>query len=296
MSTPTYTSDGLCFERESRKIPIATIVPLKLLHPTVKKSRKYQQILASIRTVGLIELPAVTPAPRRQKTYYLLDGLLRIEALKELGEEEVECIISTDDEAYTYNKQISQITTVEGHKMIARAVELGASIEQIAEALNLSVSTVRHRFRLLDGLCQETIALLANKHCPMTVLNLLKRMKPIRQIQATEIMVGQNNYSSSFARAMLVATPDEQLVEPRSSKPSNDISHEQIVRLERELEAAQRRTRHVEDTYGVDNLCLTVTKTYLGKLLDKPRIAQWLSRHRPDYLTEFRAIAELASL
>jgi hypothetical protein len=61
-------------------------------------------------------------------------------------------------------------------------------------------------------------------------------------------------------------------------------------------EVIQRRTKFVEETYGVDNLCLTVAKTYLAKLLAKPRITRWLERHQSDYLAEFRAVAELSSL
>jgi hypothetical protein len=46
----------------------------------------------------LVEPPVVYADPRRPGTYLLLDGHLRVEALKERGESEVFCLLATDDE------------------------------------------------------------------------------------------------------------------------------------------------------------------------------------------------------
>jgi hypothetical protein len=130
----------------------------------------------------------------------------------------------------------------------------------------------------------------------MAVITLLKCMKPFRQMQAAELMIGQNNYSSRFVNAILAATPPDELLQPSQSKPIPKVSREQIARLERELETVQGRTKYLEETYGIDNLCLTVAKTYLAKLLGKPRIVRWLKQNQADYLAEFQAIAEIQSL
>ena len=297
MNRPPTPPGSARFEGVSRIVPTSAIVPLKPLRPTIKHSQKYRQIAASVETVGLVELPVIIPDTRKSGTYYLLDGQLRLEVLKDLGVQEVECLVATDDEAYTYNKRINRLSVVQEHRMIVRAVERGVPEERLATALNLSVTTIHQRFRLLEGLCPEAIALLADKqHCTMVLINLLKRMKPMRQIQAAELIVGQNNYSSSFARSILAATPDEQLLVPRPGKSAAEGTREQIARLERELEATQRRTRFVEDSFGDDNLCLTVAQTYLNTLLGKPRVVRWLSQHRADYLSEFQAIVSLTSL
>lgn len=221
---------------------------------------------------------------------------MRLEALKELGVEDVECLISTDDEAYTYNKRISRLSAVQEHKMIVRAVERGVSEERLAEALNLEVGSIRRRFRLLDGICPEVAAILADKPCPMVVFELLKRMRPLRQIEAAEIMAGQHNYSTPFARALLLATPDDQLIQPKNTGRVPDITREQIAKLERELASVQSRTLFVEETYGIDNLHLTVAKSFLTKMLSKPAIVRWLKSNQPDYLSEFQQITDLVSL
>lgn len=296
-SSPSRLAALIAFEQTTRVIPIAAILPLKVLRPDIKRTKKYQQVATSIEAVGLIELPVVIPSPNASNSYFLLDGLLRIEVLKDRGETQVECLIASDDEAYTYNKRISRLTSVQEHRMIVRAVERGVSIERIAKALNLDPETVRQRFRLLNGLCPEAVSLLEDKDCPMVIFNLLKRMRPLRQMEAAELIVGQNNYSSAFAKAILAITPKDQLVPSGKDKARvNNVTREQIARLERELEATQQRTRCTEESYGADNLTLTVTKTYLIKMLSKPRISQWLARQRPDFLAEFQTIAEFVPL
>jgi hypothetical protein len=57
-----------------------------------------------------------------------------------------------------------------------------------------------------------------------------------------------------------------------------------------------QRTRSEEESYGVDNLTLTVTKTYLAKPLRNTPINAWPGKNRPDFLAEFQSIAEISTL
>jgi hypothetical protein len=111
-------------------------------------------------------------------------------------------------------------------------------------------------------------------------------------------MLGQNNFTAIFAKALLVATPETQLVDPRKRKPggTSTVTAEQIARMERELASLQSQVKSVEDTYGVDNLHLTVAKGYVAKLLSNARVVRWLAQSRQEYLTEFQAIAEMETI
>ncbi|ARS67700.1 plasmid partitioning protein RepB C-terminal domain-containing protein [Sinorhizobium meliloti] len=51
-----------------------------------------------------------------------------------------------------------------------------------------------------------------------------------------------------------------------------------------------------EETYGIDNLHLTVARGYVAKLLANTRIIRWLSYHRPECLGEFQKIAEIEAI
>ena len=151
---------------------------------------------------------------------------------------------------------------------------------------------------MLDGICADAVEILKDTPCPAGTFDVLRRMAPMRQIEAAELMTGQNNYTATFAKAMLAATPEAQLVDPRKKKPGGEraVTTEQIARLERELASLQAQVKSVEDTYGIDNLHLTVAKSYLRKLLGNARVVRWLSQHRQEYLSEFQSVAEIESL
>lgn len=288
----------LGFERETVLIPVASLLPLKTLRPGTRESRKYAQILTSVRVVGLVEAPVVTPDPKHRGRYFLLDGHLRIEALKELEILEVECLVATDDETYTYNKRINRLAPIQEHRMILRAIDRGVPENLIAEALGVEAAAVRRRTRMLDGICADAVEILKDAPCPAATFDVLRCLASMRQMEAAELMMGQNNYTVPFAKAILAATPEGQIVDPRKKKPTGErsVTSEQIARLERELASLQAQVKSVEETYGIDNLHLTVTRGYLRKLLDNARIVRWLSQHRQEYLAEFQAVAEIERL
>lgn len=289
----------LGFDRATVKLALDQIVALKALRDGVLESRKFAQIVSSIRAIGLVEAPAVIPDPQHPGQYFLLDGHVRIEALKQLGIETVNCLVANDDETYTYNKRRNRLPPVQEHRMIVRAVERGVKEDVIADALGLEVQSIRVRFRLLNGICPETAEMLKDSTCSMKVFDILRHMAPTRQIESAELMIGQNNFTLMFARAMLAATPDDQLTSKGKKGRKADVSgptSQQISRMERELAALQTQVKSVEETYGIDNLHLTFARGYLGKLLGNARIVRWLSSHRSEYLTEFQRIAEIDSL
>jgi oligopeptide/dipeptide ABC transporter ATP-binding protein len=75
----------LGFEQLTRTLPIAAIAPLHLVSDAVKATPKYGQIVASIREIGVVEPPVVVRDRREPGKFLLLDGHLRIEALKDMG-------------------------------------------------------------------------------------------------------------------------------------------------------------------------------------------------------------------
>lgn len=286
----------LGFKDETVIVSLSNLLTLKTLRDGVKDSKKYQQILGSVQAIGLVEAPVITPAPRMAGKYYLLDGHLRVEALRDLGAHEVECLISTDDEGYTYNKRINRLSAVQEHRMVLRAIERGVPEAKIAEALGLDVTSIQRRARMLNGICKEAVEILKDMPCPLIAFDMLRQMVPIRQVEAAELIVGQNNFTGMFAKALLAATPDDQLIVPRRRVSDRGASTEQIGRMERELARLQVQVKSIEDSYGTDNLHLTVARGYVRSLLNNARVVRWLGQHRPEYLEELQIIAEVEAI
>lgn len=283
----------LGFEEHCIQIPVSKLHFCKKLAPTIKRSAKYQQIKLSIQAIGLVEPLVVISHPEYKSDYLVLDGHLRLEALVELNTEHVLCLISKDDEGFTYNKNVNRLSAVQEHKMIVRAHENGVAAEALGVALGVSVELIRLRFRLLDGICNEAINLLADKPIPRSVFPVLKGMKPFRQIDVANIMINLNNYSLKFAKAMLHATHPDQIVIGKKVKVANGNMLETLQKLERELALVQADTRQLEESYGPANLQLTIIKTHIINILNNARVLKWLLKSNPEYLEQLQLIADL---
>jgi hypothetical protein len=143
------------FEMRTIQLPLENISPMRQIKDPQKSVPRYKTILASIKEVGLVEPLVVYPLKDAPGKYLLQNGHLRYVALKALGQTSAGCIISTDDECYTYNARISRLPPIQEHKMIVKAVNDGVSPERLAAALNMPVRVVRASMRLLNGIHDE---------------------------------------------------------------------------------------------------------------------------------------------
>ena len=286
------TAVKIGFERESRRIAITDIRPLHMISPTMRQSMKFLQIAASIKEVGIIEPPVVIADRANPDMFLLLDGHLRIEVLKDLGARDVVCLISTDDEAFTYNRRLSRLAIVQEHKMIVKAAEKGVPPTRLAAALNVDVKTLTQRMKLLKGICEETAELLRDKHVPLSTFSVLKKMGSMRQIEAAELMIAMNTYSCTYANSLLAATPQTQMADTTKPKTVRGLSEEQIALMEHETANLDRAFKMAEQSYGTDHLDLVLAKGYLAKLLGNARIVRYLAQQHREILAEFQKLAE----
>jgi len=285
MKSPVAASVPLSFENMSLRIPIAEILPLKQLSSAALKSVKYAQIEASIAEVGIIEPPVVIRDSQQHDKFHLLDGHIRVDVLAKRGDTEVVCLVATEDEAYTYNRRISRLATIQEHKMILKAIEKGVPEERLARALNVNISSIRHKKSLLEGICPEAIDLLKEKHVPINTIGELRKMKPMRQIEAAGLMIVMNKFSVGYAKSLVVATSDSMLVSPK--KKIAGLSEDQISLMEQEAATLDREFKTIEQDYGVDHLDLVLAVGYVTRIMANARVVRHLAQFYPDILSEF---------
>ncbi|WP_082731036.1 MULTISPECIES: plasmid partitioning protein RepB C-terminal domain-containing protein [unclassified Sphingomonas] len=267
-------------------------MPLRVVSAAVKRSIKYAQIAASIAEVGIIEPPAVARDASDPGRFHLLDGHLRIEILRDRGETEVVCLIATDDEAFTYNKRVSRIATIQEHRMILNAIKKGVSEERLARALNVDISSIRAKRNLLVGICPEAADLLKDRHVPIQVFTELRFLKPVRQVEVAMNMITMNRFAVTYARSLVASTPDDQLV---AGKPRRmpGLTEDQIATMQREGENVDRQFRLVEQTYSSDHLDLMLAAGYVNRLIGNVRVVRHLAQHHPEILAEFQKLSDL---
>lgn len=278
------------FDTQTITLRLDQIASLKVLEPKVLSSEKFKQIVSSVREIGIIEPPVVSHSKAGGK-YMLLDGHLRIEALRQVGGSDVECLVSTDDEAFTYNKHVNRLSTIQEHRMVQKAVKL-VSEEHLAKVLNLDVGSIVRKRNLIEGICPEAVELLKDKMVAAGAFSLLRRMKPLRQIEAAQLMIQARTYSISYAKAILIHTPKEQLVNPNRPKEIKGADGIDMMQIEMRYEAQ----KEAEKTYAKEVFNLTLAKNFIVTLLENPRIVKHLQAHHLEILGQYQKLADMKSI
>lgn len=270
------------FKQYIVSLPIEKIVPQNKISEDTKKSISYRQIVASIQEIGLIE-PLVV-YPESVNRFLLLDGHSRLEALKSAGAVEVRCILATDDEAYTYNRRVNSIPPVAQHLMLLEALRSGLSEERIAASLKVDVSVIRQKRDMLNGICKEAVELLRDRQVNARIFPYLRKMKPLRQVEAAEHMIANSSYSLTFVQALLYATKPE-LLNEKPKIPANVAPIEPSRNLLiQESEQLLKDLKRLQENFGKNALALTVCQGYIERLLKNPRVVKYLERRHKETL------------
>jgi hypothetical protein len=289
----------MAFDPKGVMLPLGQILPVRTVRPETRKGQVYQRLFASIREIGVIE-PLIVhlqdPSGNGERRYMLLDGHLRLDILKELGRTQAFCLIAKDDEAFTYNHKVNRMAPIQEHFMILRALENGVSEERIAATLSVNVGAIRMKRDLLSGICPEAVALLKDKNVTTKGLREIKRAAPMRQIEMAELMVAANNFSTDYARCLVAATPEKDLVDTDKLKVLPGMKPEDIARMEREMEVLGRDFLMIEDSHGKNTLNLVLAVAYLRKLLDNANVVRYLSQRHSDILAEFQSLVQMPDL
>jgi ParB-like chromosome segregation protein Spo0J len=286
----------IAFSRRVVVLALSNVMPMRQPERGVRQTKRYKCIAASIAEVGLVEPLVVAAQHDKLPPYLLVDGHLRHAALTDLGKTEAPCLIADDDEAFTYNKHVNRLATVQEHYMIVRAVEHGVSEERLAKTLNIDIRMIKLKRSLLNGICLDVIERLKDQSIDASVFGSLRKMKPLRQIEVVDLMSAVRNFTSRYAQALLAATRQADLAKPERQKKIGGLTVEQMALMEREMDGLQRDIKAVEASYGDAVLDLVIASGYVAKLLGDGRTRLYLEEHHPEILTEFEAIVGTRSL
>jgi len=282
------------FEQAIISVSLDNILPTRSLDKDIASSKKYTTILTSIRELGIIEPLAVFRQHEGgggANTFVLLDGHVRLHALKALGVKEALCLQSTDDEGFTFNRQINRLTPVQENKMILAAVAKGVTPETIAKVLGINVNRIHARQHLLDGITPEVVEMLKVRMASQDVFRVLRKMKPMRQIETVELMIAANCFIQTYARMILAASRPDMLLE-KKVKHAAETTAEELGRMEQEMDKLSHDYKMVEGTLGETMLVLVVAKGYLARLLRNEAIVGYLHRCHGELIEELTAIMQ----
>lgn len=283
-----------CFNNHFQSYLIETLTPSRTLPVNIKSSEKYKKIVSSITEIGLIEPVMIFIHDNGEQK--ILDGHLRIEALKDLNITHAHCLISPVEDTYSYNKRVNHLTILQEQKMLQKAVESGVPVEKLCAVLGLSQSIINTRLRISDGIAKEVLALLAEKNVSQNVFDILRRIKPYKQIEFVTTMITLNNFTKKFALSMLHTLPSEHLVRQIGNTTEEKDMVKTLARLEKEMAALQIETQNIQNEYAENNLNLIIVKSYIAKLLRTNDVIHWLYDNKCEYLDVLKKVVGIESL
>ncbi|ELZ5766934.1 TPA: chromosome partitioning protein ParB, partial [Escherichia coli] len=192
-------------------------------------------------------------------------------------------------------KQVNHINVVEEHRMIIKSLAK-VSIEKLSAALGISVDAIKDKANVMNGIDPSVIAKLSDKPIPKATFDVLRKMKPIRQIEAVGTMINFDNYSKKFAMSILDATPSSMIVNKGKNTPYKKDIKKTILRLEQEMATTSEETKKLQTEYGSDMLKFVIIQSYINKLLGNSKVLHWFLENEVDYLNELKRISRINSL
>lgn len=266
-------------------------VPVMRLRPLRDRKiskQEYDRIVASVKAVGLIEPLVIFP---EGDDYVILDGAQRYKALVELGIDTVPCIVAKQREAFTSNRMVNRVSPIQEHRMIEKS--LGEVDEAtIAEALGISQLSHRLRKTLLKQLHPDVAVAFDDGRIARACARELTNVKPPRQKEILAAMESYKDYSTTFARTLVVKTPTHQRENRgRKHNPWDKTTQRKNDLLKKLSEAEQKHDFYSQlyRQYTVDLLRLAI---YARSLLTNPRVREHLDCHHAEVVARLSAIIE----
>ena len=285
------TKVNQAFQNKLITMDVSNIVPSKELTKQILTSKKYQTILASIKAIGLVE-PLVIAF--KGGKIILLDGNIRLHILKTLGIKKTDCLVSTDDEGYTYNRHISHLSNVQERNMIIKAIDNGVPMEKIAAALGIDIKTLKDKKNLLENIHPDVVEMFKTCKISSKTFDYLRKMKDIRQIEVARFMCNANNFTAPLAHHFWVDTKPEMLRVQPLKRNAEDI--EKLASLENAIGKIHKEYRLIYGDFGKHVAKLQVVQAWVRGIFGNARAQKFLEKQYPDIARRLGELVDLTDL
>jgi ParB family chromosome partitioning protein len=252
-----------------------------------KIAKKYRQrIEASVRAVGLIDPLIVFPLG---DGFEILDGALRYRILLDMGVQTVPCLVHDSRDGFTGNRMVNQLSASQEMRMLRKSLE---ELDEKTIANALGMQGIGHRLNkgLLDKLHPEVVkAFNANKIILQTARELVN-VKTERQAEILQLMESCNDYSTLFARGLVLKTSASKRAKASSAKTPWAKAEEKKSQLLKKLQEAEQQQDFYTGLYRQYTTNLLKLVIYVRTLLNNPEVKAYLLAHHADLASTFEEI------
>ncbi len=261
---------------------------VKLLPRNERKvAKKYRErIEASLRAVGLIEPLVVFPV---NGGYEILDGALRYRILLELGVESVPCLIHKTRDGFTGNRMVNPLSASQEMRMLRKSLE-ELDEKTIADALGMQGIAHRLNKGLLDKLHPEVVKAFNANSINLQSAREFVNVKLDRQLEILQLMEKCNDYSTTFARGLVLKTPVAKRAKVNATRTPWTQAEEKKSGLLKKLHEAEQQQDFYTGLYRQYTTNLLKLVIYVRSLLNHPEVKAYLQENAPDLTRIFEEI------
>lgn len=265
-------------------VEVEKLVPL---HERQAGKKGYNKIRASIKALGLIEPLCVY---QEGEHYVILDGFLRYQACRELGITTVPCLILPTKEAYTCNRMVNHLSPLQESRMITQSL---GTLDEDTIASALGTVSIRHRLKegLVKKLHPNVVKAFDRKQLSVRLCaDEFTHVKPGHQAIILKEMEEAGDYSTAYARTLILRTPEEmRIYEGRRNTPWNRDTRQRKA-LTNKLEEAEQRHEFYTGLYRQYVADLLKLSIYVRRLITNKKILGFMKGKEPHLLERFQEI------
>jgi hypothetical protein len=271
---------------QGKDIPIEQLVPLKEREINFKKNRGYKRIKSTIQMAGLLDPLCVYP---ENGYYVILDGYLRYKVLQELGIRMIPCQIQQNKEAYTYNKMVNNLSTIQQSRMLRQSLK---TLDKNTVEKTFGIKSLNYRLAttILKQLHPNVIKAVDNEIMTRRCATELTNVNQERQQQILKEMNRSKDFSISFTRALVIKTPPEMRSQNRKKKKPWMLDSEKTKQLVEKFEETEKRYNFYTILYRQYTMDLLKLCAYARTLITNESIKSHLESNFPEILERFQRI------
>lgn len=186
------------------------LIPIEQLHPHPHNPRldigDVSELAESIKAKGILQNLTVVPAQETDH-YTILIGHRRYHAAKLAGLTELPCAVVSMDEKEQIqtmlieNMQRSDLTVYEQAQGFQMMLDLGSTVEEIAEKSGFSATTVRRRVKMME-LNQDKLKEVSCRQLTLGDFDTLAQIEDLNARNAALEKIGTNDFESAVKRAL----------------------------------------------------------------------------------------------
>lgn len=194
---------------ETKEISALQYISVDLLHPHPDNPRKdvgdIAELSESIKQNGIFQ--NLTVIPKSDDGYTVIIGHRRLAAAKLAGLTSVPCIVtemSEKEQMQTMlleNMQRSDLTVYEQAQGFQMMLDLGSTVEEVAEKSGFSVTTVKRRVKMME-LDQDKLKEVSSRQLSLTDFDTLAQIENIKERNKVLGSIGTRDFNQEVSYAL----------------------------------------------------------------------------------------------